>query len=132
MERSVAGICIRGSRVFVAKRGWSGSCGGLWEFPGGKVEAGETDEHALRREFLEEFAISCLPLRLLGETRFVHGGIERTLAAWLIELSDLTSPELREHEKVQWTEIEELGNLDFVESDGRLIELIRAQFTPSA
>jgi 8-oxo-dGTP diphosphatase len=126
MERSVAGICIRDRHVFVARRNDRGSCSGLWEFPGGKVEPGETDEEALRREYLEEFSIECRALKLIGETRFVHNGVERLLAAWLIELPSLDGIKLSEHDEFAWKTFEELAGLQFVESDGRLVELLRS------
>jgi 8-oxo-dGTP diphosphatase len=124
-RRSVAGICLREGRAFVAMRGPKGSCAGLWEFPGGKVEQGESDEAALVREFDEEFGIEAKPLRFLGETAFNHGGAARTLAAWLIELPPYSNPELREHERTAWAGPEELDCLDLVDSDRKLVAFVR-------
>lgn len=129
MARSVAGICVREGAVFVARRGSSGSCEGLWEFPGGKVETGESDETAIIREFDEEFGIEARPLRLLGETRFSHGGIERTLAAWLIELPSVEGFELREHSESAWIAIDRLDGLQMVESDRKLADIIRGRMS---
>jgi 8-oxo-dGTP diphosphatase len=53
--RVVAGIAVSGNKIFIARRSPNKSLAGLWEFPGGKVEAGESDEAALHREFKEEF-----------------------------------------------------------------------------
>lgn len=117
---------MRGGKVFVAKRGPSGSCGGLWEFPGGKVERGESDEEALSREFDEEFGVEARPRRLLGETRFAHNGTDRALAAWLIEFPTSAKLELREHADAAWVALEELAGLDLVDSDRKLIEFVRA------
>lgn len=52
--RVVGGVALRDQRVFLAKRKPGGPHGGLWEFPGGKVEPGESDAAALRRELAEE------------------------------------------------------------------------------
>jgi 8-oxo-dGTP diphosphatase len=125
MERSVAGICVRDGKVFVAKRGPTGSCGGLWEFPGGKVEPGESDEAALSREYEEEFGVAARPRRLLGETMFAHDGVVRVLAAWLIELPASSEPELREHAEAAWLSLDELSGLTLVKSDSRLVKFIR-------
>ena len=127
MARSVAGICVRDGGVFVARRGPSGSCEGLWEFPGGKGEPGESDEAAVIREFEEEFGIEARPLRLLGETRFSHDGVERSLAAWLIELPSAEPIELREHSEAAWVEAARLDGLAMVESDRKLLGIVRAQ-----
>ena len=48
--RVVAGIAVSGRKVFIARRSADRSLGGMWEFPGGKVESGETDEIALARK----------------------------------------------------------------------------------
>jgi 8-oxo-dGTP diphosphatase len=124
MERSVAGVLIREGKAFVAKRGPEGSFGGRWEFPGGKVEAGESDAEALRREFDEEFGVSVGALRMLGETVFPHRGADRLLAAWLIELAPFSRPRLIEHEEVAWVDASELEGLDLVDSDRRLLPYV--------
>lgn len=126
MARSIAGVCVRDGAVFVARRSSPGSCEGLWEFPGGKVEPGESDEAAIVREFEEEFGIEARPLRMLGETRFSHDGVERVLAAWLIDLPTVEGIELREHSATAWVLPEELKGLDMVESDRRLVDFVRA------
>jgi mutator protein MutT len=124
MERSVAGILIHDGKAFIAKRGPIGSFSGCWEFPGGKVEPGESDEEALAREFDEEFGIAIRARRLLGEARFPHRGKERILAAWLIELEPFHKPKLLEHEEVAWAGAVELESLLLVDSDRKLLEFI--------
>jgi mutator protein MutT len=124
MERSVAGILIHDGKAFIAKRGPIGSFSGCWEFPGGKVEPGESDEAALAREFDEEFGIVIRARRFLGEARFPHRGKERILAAWLIELEPFHKPKLLEHEEVAWAGAAELESLLLVDSDRKLLEFI--------
>lgn len=128
-HRSVAGIVIRSGKVLVGKRKAGGSIGLLWEFPGGKVEPGETDEQALIREFFEEFEIIITPIRKLGESTFrnKHGTSE--LAAWEIALSDalvddLSKISLHEHTQLQWVSQEEITALPMPESDQSLIALV--------
>jgi 8-oxo-dGTP diphosphatase len=124
MERSVAGILIRDGRAFVAKRGPDGSFCGCWEFPGGKVEPGESDEAALAREFDEEFGVEVRAKRLLGVSAFPHRGVDRALAAWLIELAPDSRPRLLEHDEISWASGIELEALRLVDSDRKLLEFV--------
>ena len=124
MERSVAGIILHEGKAFVAKRGSSGSFSGCWEFPGGKVEPGESDQEALVREFDEEFGISVGARRLLGEAKFPHRGTDRILAAWLIELAPFHKPKLLEHDAITWASAAELESMRLVDSDRKLLEFV--------
>jgi 8-oxo-dGTP diphosphatase len=124
MERSVAGILVYQGKAFVAKRGASGSFCGRWEFPGGKVEAGESDEAAVAREFREEFGIEVRALRSLGESVFPHKGEPRILAAWLIDMTPFMKPQLLEHDEVAWADADELSSLDLVDSDRKILPLV--------
>ena len=124
MQRSVAGILIHQGKVFTAKRGSEGSFSGRWEFPGGKVEEGESDEAAIVREFGEEFGIAVRALRPLGESIFAHRGTDRILAAWLIEIAPFTRPKLLEHEEIAWAEGTELEALELVDSDRKLLSYV--------
>jgi 8-oxo-dGTP diphosphatase len=124
MERSVAGILIFGGKAFVAKRGAQGSYSGCWEFPGGKVEAGESDQAALAREFDEEFGVVIRATRFLGEAIFPHRGVDRALAAWLIEIEPFSKPQLLEHDEVAWATSAELETLRLVDSDRDLLPFV--------
>lgn len=124
MERSVAGVIMKHDTVFVARRAPGGAMGNRWEFPGGKVEAGESDEAALEREFLEEFEARIRPLQPLGQTSFLHHGVERILTAWLIELDPASPLTPREHVELRWMPRSELRDLDFADSDRRLIDFL--------
>lgn len=124
MRRSVAAIVIREGRVLLARRGFEGPLAKLWEFPGGKVEEGEDDADAVAREFAEEFGAELRPIRLLGETVFLHRGRDRSLAAWLAELPAGDRLSLLEHVELRWAGPRELGELDLVDSDRGLLDLV--------
>jgi mutator protein MutT len=117
----VATIILDGDRVFIARRPMVGELAGLWEFPGGKVEDGESDGDALMREFAEEFGSDLSPIRLLGECSFTHKGRTRRLAAWLcaIDYSERLLPS--EHLEIRWVDAEELVRLDLVDSDRKVL-----------
>ena len=67
MSRSIACIDYRNGKIFIAKRQQVGDMGGRWEFPGGKVEKGETDQQALAREIKEELDIDVEVEELIDE-----------------------------------------------------------------
>lgn len=133
-HRSVAGIALRSGKILVGKRKAGGSIGLLWEFPGGKVEPGETDEQALIREFLEEFNLLIMPIRKLGESSFLNRHGKSELAAWEVALpktvsEDLSLIPLHEHTQLRWVRKEELTALPMPESDRSLIETLQEQLS---
>ena len=125
MRRSVAGIALRDGLVFVARRVSGGSMGDKWEFPGGKVEPGESDKTALEREFGEEFAVPVRVGRELSRAEFVNRNEPVQLTAYEVFL-DSEDFVLIEHTEWKWTSLEELGTLDFADSDLKLVPGLRA------
>lgn len=120
---SVAGIAVRDSKVFVARRMPGGQIGGRWEFPGGKLEAGETAPQAARREFMEEFALDVAAGRILGSRRVECGGRSLELIAVLVDF-DGEPLALAEHEGYLWADAESLTSLDLAESDRGILDLV--------
>jgi 8-oxo-dGTP diphosphatase len=125
MAKSVAGIAVEDGRFFIARRKAGGDLGEKWEFPGGKVEEGESDGEALRREYLEEFGAPIQTGPLLGSASFEHHGKTRILNAYRIYLSDKDLT-LREHTSWRWAGLEEIAALDFAESDLKLLPALKA------
>ena len=123
---SVAAVIVREGRFFVARRVFGGPLGGLWEFPGGKLEEGESEEEALVREFQEEFGVDLIPQRSLGETTFLNKGRDRRLVAWLAELPLTAVLDLREHQTINWVSYSELLALDIADSDRKLFPFLLA------
>ena len=116
-------------RVLVAQRG-SGGLAGLWEFPGGKVERGESDLAALVRECREELGVVVTPGGFLGEVPLdgvVAGGAPgaSTLRVWA---GRITGGELvaHEHSELRWLPAEDLEALDWIPADRPLLPAVRA------
>lgn len=128
--RSIAGIAMRDGKILVAKRKEGGAIGLRWEFPGGKVEEGETDEDALKREFDEEFGVPITPLSLIGNSKFQSRSGERDLAAWRVDIPLESALELREHSQLDWVSMKELASLDLADSDKALLPLLEAGLAP--
>jgi 8-oxo-dGTP diphosphatase len=119
-RNSIAGIAVENGLVFIARRLPGGDLGGKWEFPGGKVEDGESDAEALIREYNEEFGVVVEVGPLLGTAAFEHHGIGRTLRAYRVRFVSHDF-HLAEHTEWDWVPLEAIGGLDFADSDRSLI-----------
>lgn len=95
-----------------------------WEFPGGKVEAGETPEKALERELREEFGVPVQVKELLCTTEFTHKNTPFTLLAFRVEMGqDPTN--LNAHTQIGWFELEAIEQLHLADSDRSLFDNLK-------
>lgn len=94
--RVVGAVVSLGEQVLLAKRGPGGAHAGLWEFPGGKVEAGESDLSALKRELQEELAVSAEVGALVGV------GEDRSVQLWCYHCTLIGEPKALEHSELRW------------------------------
>lgn len=125
---SIACIAVNGGKVLIARRNPTGQMGGRWEFPGGKLEAGERDEDAVIREFREEFGVDVRVGEKIAETSFVHDGKCIALHAYRIFVphdGSVIPYRLTEHSEYRWTAISELEQIPFVDSDMKLYPAVR-------
>ena len=118
----VCAILVRGDLIMLAQRPPDKKLGGLWEFPGGKVEAGESAEAALHRELQEELGCTVRITQTLAP--FVHaydwGRIE--LIPFVCELADgSTEPHAHEHTALVWVERGELKEYEMAPADVPLV-----------
>lgn len=116
-------------RVLAGRRPAAKKLGGLWEFPGGKVEPGETPEAALARELHEELGVLCQVGALLGETTYAYDfGTIRLLAYETF----LDSMELQclSHDDLRWVPVNELERLEWTPADRPLLPLVRQRALP--
>jgi len=125
MKRSVAGIAIKEGKAFIARRKAGGDLGGKWEFPGGKVEEGEGDADALRREFLEEFGVAVTDGPLLASAEFTHREQRFILNAYRIFFDSLHF-NMTEHDECRWAALDDIERLDFADSDRLLFPSLQA------
>ncbi len=118
-RQSVAGVAYNiNGQVLIIHRLPGGSSGGLWEFPGGKVEQNESLEEALVREWQEELGISIRVDRHLVQGSFKNKDQIYHLHAYKVLLpDDEVIPRLLDHDGYQWINPEELDRVDLVESD---------------
>lgn len=123
MKDVTAAILVRDGRVLIAQRKVGDKLAGKWEFPGGKIEEGETPEECLTREMQEEFGITIRVGAAFGESiyRYEHGAI-RLLAYWTYWMRGGLS--LNVHDAVQWVLPSDLKNFDLAPADIPLAEAL--------
>lgn len=120
----VAGVVRRGPKVLLAQRPKGGLLGGLWEFPGGKVEPGERLEAALERELWEELAIRVKAGAVLGTFRHAYSHFRITLHALCAQLL-AGEPHPQEGQKVAWVAVEDLEAYPMGKVDRLIAQRIR-------
>lgn len=116
----VAAIIIKNNKVFATQRGYGDFKDG-WEFPGGKVEEGETPHEALTREIREELAADIRVGELFDTVEYDYPEFHLSMKCYICEL---VSEEmvLKEHEAARWLGRGELDTVDWLPADKGLIE----------
>lgn len=120
----VAAAIEKDGLIFCAQRPEGKSLGGFWEFPGGKLENGETPEEALIREIKEEFDSEIEIISFLNEASYEYDFGIVTMKTYL---SKLVSGELKllEHQDSKWLPIEELSELEWAPVDIPAVECLK-------
>lgn len=119
----VAAIIRDGDRVFATQRGY-GEWKDLWEFPGGKMETGETAEEALRREIREELATEISVGERITTVEYDYPKFHLTMHCYWCHV---TNGELKllEHEAAMWLGLDELDEVMWLPADKIVVEKIR-------
>lgn len=122
MINVVAGI-IRNNEgeILIAKRNLKKSQGGLWEFPGGKIEKNETREDAIIREIKEELDIEIKVDKYFGEKYFQYP--DKTINLIVLDC-EITNGKIKllEHEDAKWVKTVELKNFEFAPADVFIVD----------
>jgi len=125
-RRVTAAIVLRDGRVLAARRAPGQKNEGLWEFPGGKVEAGESDEDCLEREMYEEFGVRGKTLAHVCDNHYVYGALGESilLCAYVFEwrTGDF---DLRVHDEIRWVDAQEIMCLRFSPADIKIAETVK-------
>lgn len=122
----VGAAVLRNGRVLAAQRARPETLCGLWEFPGGKTEPGETPEAALIRECREELGAHVRPLERVGpDVPLPAAGPRAVLRLWTAELVE-GDPRPLEHLALRWLSAEELYTVDWSIADLPFLEPVGA------
>lgn len=122
-QRVVACVVSREDRLLVCLRPRHKRHGGLWEFPGGKVEFGESDDQAAARELFEELGIQVTDI---GPTVFEIADADSPFVIAFLPVSIAGEPACREHEAILWGTRRELAELPLAPSDRAFLEFINS------
>ena len=116
MKQVTAAIIIEGGKVLLTRRGPCGKLPGFWEFPGGKIEDGESPQACLERELREELGIDAKAGKILTESKYYyeHGAcnllaLETTIIDGVLTLSV--------HDKAEWVPFDELEQYKLAPAD---------------
>jgi 8-oxo-dGTP diphosphatase len=121
--RVVAAYCAReDGRFMVTQRPAGGPMGGLWEFPGGKVEPGESDRTALKREIQEELGVACRVTDRVFAILHEYRGFTLDFRVYACRL--LGEPRLLQVADLRWITSAELHGLSFPPADASLVEAL--------
>lgn len=119
LVRVVAAALVNSaSEILLAQRPLHKEMGGLWEFPGGKIEAGESDGECLARELREELGIELHPVDfpLIGSVGFVYDSFKLSMRLYLIDEWE-GEPKPLEHLSLQWVSIDKISRYPMPPAD---------------
>ena len=119
----VAAIIRKEGKIFATQRGY-GEWKDWWEFPGGKMEPGETPEEALKREIREELSTEIRVDDLLCTVEYDYPKFHLTLHCYLCSLVT-EALHLNEHEAARWLANDELDSVKWLPADREVIEKIK-------
>ena len=116
----VAAIIQRDGAYFATQREY-GEFEGMWEFPGGKIEPGESSEDALKREIQEELGIDITIDEFLCTTNYDYPSFHLTMHCYIcsIETGEIV---LREHKSARWLTSETLSGVEWLPADMEVVE----------
>lgn len=124
-----AAVIERDGRVLVARRKRGMASEGLWEFPGGKLEPGESPERGLERELAEELGIKARVGELLCVVPFPAPGPESELLVFRTEVAD-DRFRLSDHDEVCWLEPSKMDEARFSPPDRPVVRLLAGRKRP--
>ena len=122
-------IIARGGKFLVAKRADDRPLGGLWEFPGGKIEPGESPEEAAVRECREEMGCEVRAIRRLGSIHHRYPTFSVELHALLCDLGDDQTPQVLDETAITaiaWHSLRELQSTPIPDANHALLKMLSA------
>lgn len=120
----VAGVLQRGDAYLIAERPEGKPYSGYWEFPGGKIEANENQEQALKRELHEELGVEVIHAKLLCHHEYQYPDKLVCLAMWHVD-EFAGEPQGLEGQALCWVTLAEMASMPLLEGNWPLVEVLR-------
>ena len=120
----VAAIIRKDGKILATQRGYGEYKDG-WEFPGGKINERETPQKALAREIKEELNADITVGDLLVTVEHDYADFHLSMQCFWAELKDDSHIELLEHEAAKWLSVNELGSVEWLPADIKVVEAIK-------
>ena len=121
----VAAIIRQDDKIFATQRGYGDYKDG-WEFPGGKIEPGETSEQALVREIQEELDMTVRVERHVADVSYDYPQFHLEMGCYLCSIAE-GAPRLLEHEAACWLAAEDIDSVDWLPADVLVVDALREQ-----
>ena len=122
-EREQTRLEVKDDKIFATQRGY-GEWKDWWEFPGGKMESGETPEEALKREIREELSTEISVDEFLCTVEYDYPAFHLKMHCYLCSLQT-EAMHLNEHEAARWLSKDELGSVKWLPADVKVIDKIK-------
>lgn len=119
----VAAVICHNGKFFATQRGY-GEFKDFWEFPGGKMEPGETREEALKREIREELDTEISVDTFLTTVEYPYPAFHLTMHCFFCSVRS-GHLKLKEHENAAWLQLEELDNVNWLPADVEVVKAIK-------
>jgi 8-oxo-dGTP diphosphatase len=124
MQKVIAAILEKNGKVLIARRKKDDPLQDKWEFPGGKVEQGETHEACLKRELMEELGINVKVGEFVASSSYAYSHISIELIAYRVfHISGEIA--VSDHEEIKWVSVDDLERYDFPAADKPIIDALR-------
>jgi 8-oxo-dGTP diphosphatase len=122
MQVVTAAIVIRDGRVLIGKRRPGRRLAGTWEFPGGKLEPGESEAECLARELREELGVQAKVGPLVCSSRFTYDWGDVDIHAYEAELA--AEPLVLDHEELRWVPLAQLAGYELAPADWPIVSCL--------
>lgn len=118
-----AAVIVHEGKVLAMRRNYGEFAGG-WEFPGGKLEAGESPEEALKREIREELKVSICVGKYLGTVEYDYSNFHLTMLCYICRI-ETGKPALLVHDASKWLNKEQLHDVAWLAADEQVVSWLQ-------
>lgn len=120
-----AAVIVRDGKVLIAQRPEGKALAGLWEFPGGKQEEGETIEECLKRELMEELGVEAEVGDFIMEVAHDYPDGLFIIKVFFTSIAEDAKIEMIVHQDLKWVDVEDMSNYPYPAADVEIVEKIK-------